>query len=466
MSDLIRAADGGGGDDGPESLGVTVEWATQILSKGGKDGEEYKNGKKTVAAVRAAPLLGDKLNAASELVRVDVDVVSGGETGEKSVVSLVLKRSPVVVSGNRKELGLTREALFYRDLAPAIAASAAGLSLPEVFSADGDMATGSMEVVMEFLPNAVPAGVLFGGGNPNNWALGAEKLAAAAEGNPGARELTEKAFSIYAALHAAHWGSKELLDGKHEWLRGTQWMRGEGEESWRAAIEMAGASWRGFRSSAAEGKEEGGEKSSDEKTDADADAEAKPRPGAGVKWDAHLVACLDASFAKVDWVRFQASLAGKPFSLVHGDAHPHNFMWAGQRTRDARLVMVDFEMVGVGSPAQDLGQFMISHTSPAERRASERDLVAHYHRALQAHLSLAGGKGKEGKTGKDIDAEVVYTLEQCWDEYVAGGIGRWAWFVPLFLGAAPPVAQFFHDQLAAFLHDHMADPAQMPMPRV
>ena len=63
----------------------------------------------------------------------------------------------------------------------------------------------------------------------------------------------------------------------------------------------------------------------------------------------------------------------------------------------------------------------------------------------------------------------AYSFEDNVAEYVAGGIGKWAWFVPLFESAwksPTPVCQFFHDQLAAFLKDHMPDPALTPMPRV
>lgn len=112
-------------------------------------------------------------------------------------------------------------------------------------------------------------------------------------------------------------------------------------------------------------------------------------------------------------------------------------------------------MVGVGSPAQELGQYTISHMSPEARRACERELVAAYHAELTAGLK-ARGKHQEA---------AAFTLEACWGEYVAGGVGRWAWFIPLFWQMTP-VAQFFCDQLVAFLKDHMTEPADMPMPRV
>ena len=70
------------------------------------------------------------------------------------------------------------------------------------------------------------------------------------------------------------------------------------------------------------------------------------------------------------------------------------------------------------------------------------------------------------------------TLEVIWSEYVSGGVGRWAWFMAWAASRIGGVAgkdenetqvktaQFFHDQLAAFLHDHVPNPADAPLPRV
>ena len=119
------------------------------------------------------------------------------------------------------------------------------------------------------------------------------------------------------------------------------------------------------------------------------------------------------------------------FSLVHGDAHPHNALWVSKDTEEERLVMIDFEMVGVGSPAQELGQYMISHMEPDARRACEDQVVRAYHEEL---LRMVKPTAQEkGKDGNETTVE-AYTFEACWAEYIAGGIGRWVWFIPLFRG--------------------------------
>jgi aminoglycoside phosphotransferase (APT) family kinase protein len=168
-----------------------------------------------------------------------------------------------------------------------------------------------------------------------------------------------------------------------------------------------------------------------------------------VAWDEHLVRCLDVSFAKANW---EDRPSGGPFSLVHGDAHAHNALWCPNETR---LRLIDFEMVGVGSPGQELGQYVISHMTPAVRRECESSLVDVYHTTLTEELR---------KLGKEAEAD-VYTRDVCWNEYVAGGAGRWAWFIPLFRANAP-MCQYFADQLSAFLKDHVKNPEDMPMPRV
>ncbi len=349
-----------------------------------------------------------------------IDVVFASD--ELDDVALVLKQS--APSDKGAMMGLAREAFFYSELSSGLAAA----GVPRCYYATGDMATGETLILTECLKDSVPAGVFFGAGNPNNWAAAAD-LPKLCEGNPDALEVTRKAFSLYAQLHAAHWQDATLLDGK-AWIRGADWYVGQGEQKWTGAQRMASEGWTAAMEQRDAGKAE-------------------------IEWNDHLVACMKASFAATSWEGFQAERQTRPFTLVHGDAHPHNQLWTQQRTPDARLRLIDFEMIGVGSPAQELGQFLISHMQPEMRRAHERELVGAYHAELVAALH-ARGMEEEAAT---------FTLEKCFAEYVAGGVGRWVWFIPLFWQMTP-VAQFFHDQLAAFLADHVADPAAMPMPRV
>ena len=155
---------------------------------------------------------------------------------------------------------------------------------------------------------------------------------------------------------------------------------------------------------------------------------------------------------KTSWDAFQLDCKSrsKRWTLVQGDCHPGNVLI--NKHGDSRLI--DFEMVGLGSGAQDLGQFMISHTTPKERRDIEKKVIKDYHNELSERLQKRGVND-----AGDFDA--------CWREYIDGGAGRWLWFVPYLADICPPeVANFFIAQTDAFLRDHIPDPSKSPAMRV
>lgn len=339
-------------------------------------------------------------------------------------------------------IGAAREALFYSEFASQLADAGVPRCdershhhphhpphLCRCYYAEGDMTTGEMLVLIECAEGAVPAGTFFGPENPNNWAV-KDKLEGMCEGNPTAEQISADAFNLYARLHAKYWQDDHLV--KKEWLKGSDWQRGSGNATWHASQQMAIGAW----AATSKEREEG----------------TSP-----ISWDPHLLACIDTSFGKVDWSHFQTELNSRAFSLVHGDCHPHNALWTRQRTEHAKLCLIDFEMVAVGSPAQDIGQWMVSHMLPAVRRRCEKDLVMMYHQAVQAELR---------QLGKDSHAE-AFTFELCWLEYVSGAAARWIWLLAVLVSRVPPsMGQYFHDQVAAFLHDHIKNPVDAPMPRV
>ena len=368
----------------------------------------------------------------------------GGMSGDIKFIDVVLTTGkPLALvlktasgSERRAHLGNAREAFFYNEFAAELSAA----NVPKCFYAHGDLATGEVVMLLEALEDAVPSGVFFGAAQPNNWSV-RDRLPQLCAGNPGPEQITIDAFALYARMHAIYWRDASLCS--RHWLRGSSWQAGTGQVSWEAAQAQARGAWAHIRPSITSGGEPGG---------------ASGGESAALEWDSHLVACLDASFAKADWAAYHAELAARPFTLVHGDAHAHNFMWTRQRSPDARQVLIDFEMVGVGSNAQELGQYIISHVPAAMRRAHTHEWVAAYHKELVAALRARG-----------LESEAAaYTPEACFAEHVAGGVGRWVWFVPILISMGLPSSmnQYFHDQLATFLHDHIPDPADTPMPRV
>lgn len=368
-------------------------------------------------------------------VITNFDEKLGGLSGEFNVVevlfadgqscSLILKRTTPHKIAEAAALGTPREALFLKDFGPRVAGV-----VPRTYYGYGNMETGEKVVLMEKFNDAVPAGIFFGASNPNNWGI-KDKIGELMEGNPSAVEVSKIAFRLYAELHAAFWEEESVL--RCTWLRASDWLQGEGRESWLRAQQMAADAWQEQKAASSEGTSK-------------------------ITWDEHTAACIDASMAKIAWEGYQEQLKCLPWTVVHGDCHPHNTMWINQRSPQASLRLIDFEMVGVGSPVQELGQFLISHMEPAARRAHERELITCYYDHLVKQLQLHG-----------VSQEVVhdFTFEKCWKEYVQGGAGRWLWFVPYLAKVCPAsMAQFFHDQLCAFLHDHLPSPSDAPMPRV
>lgn len=346
------------------------------------------------------------------------------ELSNGSTTSFIFKTTHSQKTREASLLGTPREALFFQHLGPSLE----GI-IPKSYYTYADMAKGIKLVVMEQLPNAIPAGMFFGRGNPNNWGMSQKQLDDASEGNPSAVQLSRIAFSLYAKLHANYWKDTNML--QHTWLRGTDWFQGHGHQSWSESQTMAADAWKEMKESIAS-------------------------QASAIQWDPHTVACLDESMKKISWDTFQKQNTQRAcaWTVVHGDCHPHNCMWMAE---PKSLRLIDFEMVGIGSPAQELGQFLISHMEPALRKQHERELVKGYHTELVANLKARGLEGEA----------LNYSLDVCWNDYVQGGAGRWLWFVPYLAKVCPmEMGQFFHDQLTAFLKDHISDPSQVGMPRV
>ena len=108
-------------------------------------------------------------------------------------------------------------------------------------------------------------------------------------------------------------------------------------------------------------------------------------------------------------------------------------------------------MVGLSSGPQDLGQYVISNMDPVDRRACEKELVRAYYDELL-------------RNGVKDDANDLWDF--CWKEYQIGGVERWLWFLVWFLGQENlQFSQFFHDQIAAFMHDHDLTAENLTQPR-
>lgn len=108
-------------------------------------------------------------------------------------------------------------------------------------------------------------------------------------------------------------------------------------------------------------------------------------------------------------------------------------------------------LTGLGSGPQELGQYIISNMETSDRRKYEKQLVRNYYdKLVQLNVS-------------------EFAWEHCWNEYKIGGLERWLWFLVYFCGQHDPEminwAQYFHDQINDFVHDHGIKPEDVTQPR-
>ncbi|CAJ1959165.1 unnamed protein product [Cylindrotheca closterium] len=327
-----------------------------------------------------------------------------------------------------KQLGLAREALFYSQLSQDLPANL----FPKIHYSYGNYETGEKCVIMEDLENAIDSGVLFGPGNPNNWKRDLPTLAAKA-GNPSSKQVAMVTFVQMAKVHATYWkSSSKLLTNDKSWLRGQDWLQGQGQDSWKASQGMLQNWWKDYL---------------------EADQPAI------IKWDPKVQKATEKAMNGISWEsQLERLHTNGHWTLVHGDFWPGNIMWMilGSNSNnnndddDDQIKIIDWEMVGLGSGPQELGQYVISNMDPAERRASEKELVQAYYKELQANL----------------EDEKCCSWEYCWSEYKIGGVERWLWFLVYFIGnGMGDWAQFFHDQISEFMNDHNLSEDDITQPR-
>lgn len=357
----------------------------------------------------------------------------------RALTTLVLKTTREACAEGLRRLGLCREALFYQRIAPHIAPHV-GLARA-LASHAGD---GAKFILMEDLGSCVQSGKLFGPGSPLN---DGQDLTAAVRSAGGvcAQRVAAAAFLAAARFHAAHWGDGELVG--LPWLRGAEWPRGGGREEWEASQAVARSMWARSREAVAAGEQ--------------------------AWWDARAVALIEASLGKARWVDHVARFQQRPWTLVHGDYHPANMMWrppaegaappkpweeaeSAEETRaeadrlTPQLVLLDFEVVGLGSGPQDLAQYLISHAEPSVRRSCERRLLAMYREEL-----VRGGV-KEAPSAEEMERE-----------YAEGGAERWVWLLAYMAGCCPEgIVRYLHNQFLAFAVDHGITPERVGQPRV
>lgn len=351
--------------------------------------------------------------------------------------TIVLKQTTAKGIQMSQSLGLAREALFYKHLAPMLSSN---LSIPTIYYAHGNWETGEKVILMEDLSSSSPAyvdsGILFGPGNPNNWKRDLDKMIAQAYGAlepPSAEKVADITFKTIAKVHAKFWKHSALIN--HSWLRGSNWIQGHGEAAWKASQRYIQGIY---------------EKDIDDKLE---------------YWDPLVKSTLAHAMDGISWeAQLERLNTAKNWTLVHGDFWPGNVLIStntvskesddSSKGDEESLRVLDWEMVGIGSGVQDLGQYILSNMSIEERQQCEDQLIKGYWEEL---------------TSNGVDKD-LFTWEECWKEYQIGGVERFLWFLVYFCGqpnGSPLLkwGQFFHDQIAAFLKDHHLKPQDFVQPR-
>ena len=388
-----------------------------------------------VAEVKFIPMVGHS-GLTGDMCFLDV-VLTGGETKR-----FVVKRTKGGGETTSKTYGLVREAHFYNFFAESLQQafdenceeSVKGCQLaPKVYFAAADEEASQKVIVMECLSGISANDFCLHSVHNHGKEADLKAKVASVFGNVTEASIVLKAARMAGHIHGRYFLDQSLLTSTAEQfnvLRARNWYRGLEKESWLQSTESIKTQWTTARN-----KE-------------------------GVKMDPRFVALVDASLAKADFDTYvtQRVAADGCWSLVHGDFHPGNMMVlphpSGNKD-DFTLTLHDWEVVGVGSGPQDIGQFMISHASPELRRSVEQQALAAYLEALTIAIKLRGDA-----------APPVPSPELVLKEYVHGGLARWIWLGVFCIHICPPhMGQYFHDQVLAFALDHGVTPETIEMLR-
>jgi hypothetical protein len=390
---------------------------------------------RALVSIQLSPLSGAG-GLSAQMLKIYVDSPSGPKLMDEPL-TFILKMNHLNSLDSSKLLGTAREAYFYTNLAGSLLDDK--VETPAVYYAKGDMSDGSYRLLLEDLSlTAVQSGYFFGPGSPLNWGKDLPALLSTVQPPITFREVAVDTFIQMARMHRKYWRKTSLLH-EHSWLRGRGYYHGEDEDHWQREQTRASLAWLKC-------KEQIANKTSQ------------------IKWNEHLIACVDASLAKSNWEDFLAEKKSRAWTLVHGDMHPANVLWDWLKpsvtgiTPKGTSIFVDWAMVGVGSGPQDMAQYIISHTSPTDRRLIERELMMAYYLELTTIPS----------TGIPLHEDLAsksYSFDDCWRDYIHGGVQRWVWLFCVLTTLCPDIVnQYFHDQLVAFLQDHEITPDNIGIP--
>lgn len=96
-----------------------------------------------------------------------------------------------------------------------------------------------------------------------------------------------------------------------------------------------------------------------------------------------------------------------PYTLVHGDLRSDNVFFPGDG--GGRFAMIDWQMSGVDQAARDLARWLVQSITVEQRRATEQELLEHYHALLVEH-GVTGYSLTRLKTDYQLSIVVMYLM--------------------------------------------------------
>ena len=94
-----------------------------------------------------------------------------------------------------------------------------------------------------------------------------------------------------------------------------------------------------------------------------------------------------------------SSLTRAPYTLLHGDYRLDNILFRP----DGQIVVLDYQLMGVGRPGSDVAYFITTALTP-DHRGAEAELLRRYHETLVA-------AGVDDYSHDDLIADVTVTKE-------------------------------------------------------
>ena len=280
-----------------------------------------------------------------------------------------------------------------------------------------------------------------------------------------AKNITLEATRIAASIHGSFYNDLSLLNDStiSPHLRMADWIQGRNRESFLLSQQEVCDRWTHVKTQWEKGEWYGGQVTMEKEWVDIMDAScalALDFDSFVDKWNV-TGDCNAGRHDKVDASRCD----GRPnigWSLVHGDYHPGNLLCQKEMHASSampQLILIDWEVVGIGSGPQDIGQFLISHMKTQYAVKLLDAVVSVYRNSLIKTLQAVN----------PAQILTVPSLDDLKKEIVYGGLERWVWLFGYMCGfesSMPPVyMQYFHDQLYGWVVKNGITAKNVGMPR-